>query len=149
MNRIKILLFIAAFLGNAYAQTFDVASIREVPAVVGIRPTIEPSPGNLTIRNITLREAVRWAYDEPGARIGVLGGPEWSDSIRYAIVAKPASASTTEQLRIMLRALLADRFKLVVRAQRKESPVYFLIVDSKGLKLKPAKADGARSMRPD
>src|SRR4029434_6061763 len=112
MNRLKSVMFFAAFLGSAYAQTFEVASIREVGAVVGIRPTIEPSPGSLSIRNITLRDAIRWAYDEPGARIGVLGGPEWSDSIRYDIVAKPAAASSNDQLRVMLRALLADRFKL-------------------------------------
>ena len=149
MNRLKIVVFIAAFLGSAYAQTFEVASIREAGAGVGIRPTIEPSPGSLITRNITLRDAIRWAYDEPGARVGVLGGPEWSDSIRYDIVAKPAVASSNDQLRVMLRALLADRFKLVVRVERKESAVYFLIVDKKGHRLQPAKMDGARSTRPD
>jgi uncharacterized protein (TIGR03435 family) len=150
MNRLGIVTLITAFAGSVYAQTFEVASIREAGAApAGIRPTITPSPGSLIIRNITLRDAIRWAFDEPGARIGVSGGPEWSDSIRYDIVARPAAASSNDQLRIMLRALLAERFKLVVRVERKESDVYFLTVDSKGHKLRPAKTDGPRSVGPD
>src|SRR6187549_3592643 len=121
MRPIRVLIVVAALAGSVYGQAFEVASIRESdPAAgrVGIRSTIEPSPGSLSIRNTTLREAIRWAYDEPGARIGVLAGPEWADSVRYDIVARTAAASSETQLRVMLRALLADRFKLVVHAEK-------------------------------
>jgi len=150
MNPLRIVMFIAAIGGSVHAQTFEVASIRETNAApLGLRMTIEPNPGSLIIRNVTLREAIRWAYDEPGARIGVVGGPEWSDSIRYDIVARPSAASSNDQLRVMLRALLADRFKLAVRAERSESAVYFLTVDSKGHKLRPSRMVGSRSIQPD
>ena len=152
MNPTRVLIVLAALTGTAYGQAFEVASIREsdpAAARVGVRATIEPNPGSLTMRNTTLREAIRWAYDEPGARIGVLGGPEWVDTVRYDIVTRPAAASSDTQLRVMLRALLADRFKLVVRAEKRESAVHFLTVDPKGHKLQPSKANGARSVGPD
>ena len=152
MKLFRIILVVVALTGIVYAQAFEVASIREsdpAAARVGIRSTIEPNPGSLTVRNTTLREAVRWAYDEPGARIGVLEGPEWADTVRFDIAARAAAASSTDQLRVMLRALLADRFKLVVRAERRESAVHFLTVDPKGHKLRPSKTNGPRRMQLD
>jgi len=150
MKPLGILMGVVALTGSVYGQAFEVASIREVvDAVVGIRSTIEPNPGSLTLRNTTLREAIRWAYDEPGARIGVLGGPTWADSVRYDIAAKPAAASSPDQLRLMLRALLAARFKLAVRTEKRESAVYFLTVDQKGHKLQPSKTEGPRRVQQD
>ena len=152
MNPVRVLIVLAALTGTAFGQAFEVASIRESdPAAArpGIRSTIEPNPGSLTMRNTTLREAIRWAYDEPGARIGVLEGPEWADTIRYNIVARPTAASSDRELRVMVRALLADRFKLVVRAEKRESAVHFLTVDPKGHKLQPSKAKGTRRVQPD
>jgi uncharacterized protein (TIGR03435 family) len=49
----------------------------------------------------------------------------------------------------MLRSLLADRFKLVVRAERTESAVYLLTVDRKGHKLQRSKTNGPRRVQPD
>ena len=152
MNPVRVLIVLAALTGTAFGQAFEVASIRESdPAAArpGIRSTIEPNPGSLTMRNTTLREAIRWAYDEPGARIGVLEGPEWADAVRYDIVARPAGASSDKELRVMVRALLADRFKLAVRAEKRESAVHFLTVDPKGHKLQPSKAKGTRRVQPD
>lgn len=150
MTLIRTLVIVVALTGIVYGQAFEVASIREVVSpVVGIRSTIEPNPGSLTIRNATLREVVRWAYDEPGARIGVLEGPQWVDTVRFDIVARPAAASSTGQLQLMVRALLADRFRLVVRAEKRESAVHFLTADVKGHKLRPSKTDGPRRVQAD
>jgi uncharacterized protein (TIGR03435 family) len=49
----------------------------------------------------------------------------------------------------MLRALLADRFRLVVSAVRTENAVYALTVDQKGHKLRPAKPGGTRNIQSD
>src|SRR5262245_23253555 len=133
MNQIKTLMVMAALVGSVYGQGFEVASIREAdPALAGIRSTVESNPGSLIVRNTTLRNAIRWAYDEEGARVGVLGGPKWADSVRYDIVAKPSAASSNNELRVMLRTLLADRFKLVVHAERIDNAVYALTIDQKG-----------------
>ena len=151
MNAIRVALVVSALTGIVYGQAFEAASIREnLDATKGkLRSVIAPNPGSVTLRNTTLREAIRWAYDEPGARIGVLGGPDWADSVKYDIVARPAAASSDGQLRLMLRALLADRFKLVVRTDRKDNSVYFLTVDPKGHKLQPSKTKDARRVQPD
>jgi len=72
------------------------------------------------------------------------GGPEWIRSRRqdqYDIDAKgsfPAGLSSSardERGRQMLQALLADRFKLVIRREAKEMPVYVLVVGKGGPKL--------------
>jgi uncharacterized protein (TIGR03435 family) len=65
------------------------------------------------------------------------------------MAARPAAASSETQLRAMLRVLLADRFKLVVRVEKRESAVYFLTVDPKGHKLQPSKTNGTRRVGPD
>jgi uncharacterized protein (TIGR03435 family) len=148
MKPIRILMMVVALTASVYGQAFDVASIRESdPAAAGIRSTIVANPDSLSIRNTTLREAIRWAYDEPGARIGVLQGPEWADTARYDVVARSAAASSDTGLRMMLRALLADRFKLVVRAERRENAVYFLTVDQKGHKLRPSTTTDPRRVQ--
>lgn len=145
---IRIFMVVVALTAGVYGQAFEVASIRQSdPAAVGIRSSIVPNPGSLTIRNTTLREAIRWAYDEPGARIGVLDGPEWADTTRYDIVARSPAASSNDEMRVMLRALLADRFKLVVRAERRENAVYLLTVDPKGHKLRPSTTNDPRRVQ--
>jgi uncharacterized protein (TIGR03435 family) len=152
MKPTGIFMVVVALTGIAHGQAFEVASIREsdpAAARLGIRGTIEPNPGSLSIRNTTLREATRWAYDEPGARVGVLAGPEWADTIRYDIVARATAASSVDQLRMMLRALLADRFKLVVRAERRENAVYLLTVDAKGHSLRPSTTNDPRRVQLD
>jgi uncharacterized protein (TIGR03435 family) len=150
MNPIRMLIVLAALGGSAYGQAFEVASVREAdPALAGIRNTIEANPGSLIIRNTTVRDAIRWAYDEEGARVGVLGGPQWADSARFDIVARPPTASSNHELRVMLQTLLADRFNLVVRSERKDNAVYALTIDPKGHKLQHSKTSGPRSIQRD
>ena len=61
------------------------------------------------------------------------GGPGWLDSDRFSLEAR-AEGANENQLRQMLQALLADRFKLVVHRETKEMPVYALVVAKNGPK---------------
>jgi len=115
MNPFRIFVVVVALTGSVYGQAFEVASIREVAGGEGIRSTIEPNPGSLTMRNTTLREAIRWAYDEPEARVGILDGPTWADSVRYDIAAKPAGASSTNDLRLMQQNLAGPPVRSTTR----------------------------------
>jgi uncharacterized protein (TIGR03435 family) len=144
MKPLRLLIIIAALAGSAYGQTFEVASIRE--SVAGRRTSIEPNPGSLTMRNVTLMRCISWAYRVYEFQIS--GGPQWRDSARYDIVARSAGPASEDQLRLMLRSLLADRFKLALRIETKETLAYVLTIDKNGHKLRPAKG-GPRSVQPD
>ena len=55
---------------------------------------------------------------------------------RFDIVAKLPAGATKEQVPEMLKALLADRFKLKLHRDTRETPVYALVVAKGGLKIK-------------
>jgi len=59
-------------------------------------------------------------------------------SERYDIVAKAGHPARPDEMLRMLRALLEDRFKLVVRRETREAPVYVLTVAKGDPKLQPA-----------
>lgn len=84
------------------------------------------------------------AYQLPINRSPLLtGAPQWigGRNDMYDIDAKgtfPGGLSTSarrERERLLLQSLLADRFKLVIRHETKEMPVYVLVVDTGGPKL--------------
>jgi uncharacterized protein (TIGR03435 family) len=69
------------------------------------------------------------------ARSQVEGGPSWALSDSYAIAAETAIDATSDQVRGMLQALLAERFKLTLRRETRILPVYELVVADGGLKI--------------
>jgi uncharacterized protein (TIGR03435 family) len=69
----------------------------------------------------------------------IMGGPAWLRSEGYQVEAKADSAASNEQILMMLRSLLEDRFQLKTHVQTKEAPVYLLVAAKGGLKLPPPK----------
>ena len=136
---------IAVFAGDAAAQ-FQVAAIK--PNRSGDpASTWKISPGELVMRNITLKQLVQIAYD---VRDYSMSGPTWLDSERFDINAKTpseiAATKDSQQRGVLFRgamqALMADRFKLVVHHETRTVPAYALVVAKGGLKVKPVEADG-------
>jgi uncharacterized protein (TIGR03435 family) len=131
--------------GLAFAQAaFEVASVKanasaRSGAEGSTREVIESPPGSLTMHNVSLRTCVKWAY---GLRDYQLQAPAWLGSERYDIAAKAAGAAAVDQLRLMLQALLAERFKLTAHRETKELTVFALAVAKSGPKLRAAKATG-------
>jgi len=82
--------------------------------------------------NETLWRLIGDAYATPAPlpRFRVIGGPNWIDSDRYDVDAVTDGASTTEQKRLMLRTLLADRFKLAVHQEAREFQTFELVAAS-------------------
>ncbi len=104
---------------------FDVASVKVNSA--GGPSSVRAAPnGTLTVTNNTLRNIVRNAYGITNAQI--VGGPDWFDADHFDINAKAAAPFTQAQGMAMLRALLADRFKLAAHMETRESPIYALIL---------------------
>lgn len=143
-----------AFLPAAHAQAqppFEVASVKasqlaKTGGEGSTRESVEISPGSLSMRNVTLGSCIRWAY---GMKDFQIAAPGWFTSERYDVIAKASTPVSNDQLRLMLQALLADRFKLALHREMKELPVYALLVDSKGTQLQPAKTEVPSSMRPN
>jgi uncharacterized protein (TIGR03435 family) len=79
--------------------------------------------------NVTLRILLQIAYPGPSE---IVGGPGWMGSgpsgDRFDVNAKAAAPASREQLQLMLRTLLADRFKLVVHTETRVEPVYALVL---------------------
>jgi len=122
------------------APGFEVASIKRNKSGDGfIGMGMQPG-GRLTMINMPVRQLIVRAYGVQPYQ--VLGGPSWITSDRFDITAKAPGDASPQQMNAMLEALLADRFKLKVRKETRQSDVYRLVTaraDGKlGEALKPA-----------
>ena len=87
---------------------------------------------------------IGYAWD---AKPDQISGPEWINTITFAIEARMDPGTPTARALLMLQDLLADRFKLQLRVEDRASKVYTLKVVSSGSKLKatvePAASDNS------
>lgn len=141
-------ILIAALLSSAaFAQpAFDVASVHAIKGEGSRRENIQAEPGSLIMRAVTLKSAIRWAYNVMSYQVS---GPEWMNFDRYDISAKAAGPVPEDQLRLMLQTLLADRFQLVLHRQNKELQAYELVIAKGGIKFHESKIDGDPVFSPD
>jgi uncharacterized protein (TIGR03435 family) len=116
---------------------FEVASIKPNKSgdrriMIGVQPG-----GRFTATNVTVQQLIRNAYQLQDFQL--VGGPSWLTEDHYDIVAKAESDGAGDPFRaekrgepsrgqLMLRALLAERFKLVVRTENREMPIYALVL---------------------
>ena len=75
-------------------------------------------------------------------------GPDWLATENFDIAAKLPDGATRAQLPEMIQSLLADRFKLVLHRDKKEFPVYALVVAKNGPKLKESPPDSGAEASP-
>jgi uncharacterized protein (TIGR03435 family) len=128
---------------------FEVVSIRLNPEP-GIRGFITYPGGKIMCEFCTLKMLMMDAFDIQPFQI--LGGPSWSQTDGYNIIAIPPSVSQSskfnppspkspliEEQRQMLQALLRDRFQLRFHRENRTGPVYVLAKGNGKLRLQPAK----------
>jgi uncharacterized protein (TIGR03435 family) len=119
------------------AQTprFDVAAIRpsaptpDATTSAGLRIT----GSQVRIVSLSLRDYVSMAYRVPPSQVSA---PEWMAVTRFDITGNLPDGSTREQVADMMRALLEERFQMKVHHEQREFPIYALVVDTSGPKLK-------------
>jgi uncharacterized protein (TIGR03435 family) len=107
------------------APQFEVAAIRRNVSVdqdgsIGAQPN-----GRFVVHNVPLRFIIQVVHEVSAFR--VTGGPDWVDGERYDIQAKAAEAVPEAQLHAMMRALLAERFKLALRTETRAVAGFALI----------------------
>jgi uncharacterized protein (TIGR03435 family) len=119
--------------------TFDVASVKQVD-ISKLGDSISMNIGTvrgsrLIFENVTLNDCIRFAYGV--ASNSQIQGPDWirSKGFLYDIDAQFPPNTTREELQKMMQALLADRFKLVVRPERKSISHLSLVAAGGGVKM--------------
>jgi uncharacterized protein (TIGR03435 family) len=108
----------------------------------GARTHIYNSPGNSEFKavNVTLTDLLEVAYDIPDTRM--LNVPVWAHTDKFDLEAKsdpqfePDAEPGKERKRQMLRALLAERFKVTAHTEQREIPVLALRIGKDGSKLR-------------
>jgi uncharacterized protein (TIGR03435 family) len=124
---------------------FDVASVKQNSAPMtqetvhsniplGPQDMFAPTGGLLSSTNWPLFQYMIFAYKlTPNQVQSVqIQLPKWATSDRYDIQARAAGNPTKDQYRLMMQALLTDRFKLAIHYETKEVPVYALMLDKPG-----------------
>jgi len=118
----------------AAPPAFEIASVKPSPSTVGHDGAITTAPGKFSARNATLKRLIFEAYRVPYSQI--TGGPAWLDSHEYDIEARAARPENGARLRLMLRTLLTERFKLALRSEMQERRIYALVVGKDGPRLR-------------
>jgi uncharacterized protein (TIGR03435 family) len=152
IHAVPLLISLALFGSVAFAQArttaaaFDVASVRPCQRLVGpdYNNQLTYSPTGITARNVTLKRLVAEAYH---LQLNQILGPGWLDQNEYDVDAKTAGVATTEQMALMLRSLVAERFNLTRHSEMREMRVYDLVIGKSGPKIRPMNGGEAVSAR--
>jgi uncharacterized protein (TIGR03435 family) len=116
---------VVAALATLHAQSFEVASIKpnrsgSQSSTLNIQPGGRWNGVNVTAQMLILR-----AYRIQPSQL--IGAPDWAATERFDVVAMAAAGTPQEQMPLMVRALLADRFKLAVHQESRDLPIYALV----------------------
>jgi len=138
-----------SFLQAQDAARFEVATLKVSPPPKEDSINIDLGTfrnGRLTMTNVTLNDAIKFAYELPSDDL--LVGPDWNKSVRFDIVALAPATTSTEQLHWMVRALLAERLHLVVRSEQRVVRYVALEVGKNGARVPPAGEDAPPNSGP-
>jgi uncharacterized protein (TIGR03435 family) len=143
--RYLLFLFVCFAFSSAEAQqptastnlTFTVASVKPAllpPPGAGRQGGFTPlnEPGRVRFPAVTLKTLLMFAYDVKDFQIA---GPGWIGDERFSIEATMPADTTQDQTRIMMRNLVADRFKTEIHRETRPLPIYSLVIAKSGLKI--------------
>ena len=122
-----------------------------IPAfdVATIKPSVPDAPGkgirmngrNFSTLNTSLNDLITFAYGLHARQI--TGGPNWMDTDKYDLAGVPDKPGipNSDQLKAMIKKLLAERFQLKFHNEKKELTVFTINVAKTGLKIEKSSAD--------
>jgi uncharacterized protein (TIGR03435 family) len=101
---------------------------------------------DVTTTNTTVSWILTLAYNMHAHQ--VIGGPGWLGSEKYDILGRPDTPGqpSRDQLKIMFKKLLADRFQLKFHMEKRELPAYTITVLKTGAKFTVSTADPNSSL---
>jgi len=124
------------------ASKFETASVKSNTTggqngAVQIIPARDGGPSgtfdHLSGTNVTLKQLVQFSF---GLLDSEIFGPPWIDGEGYDIAAQPAAPVSSDEMRAMLRKVLADRFHLEAHRETRVIPIYWLTIAEGGPKLR-------------
>jgi uncharacterized protein (TIGR03435 family) len=141
------------------AFVFETASVKPNPSRDGRRDA-NLAGGRFVMTYTTLRELITFAYPRRDGHLRyeleITGGPAWINADHFDVIAKgdgpglgfdaansgagaatSSEISAVDRVRAMVRALLADRFKLTTHNELRDLPVYELRTDRSNGQLGP------------
>ena len=137
--------------------SFEVVTIR--PLQDGVAPGAVGTRADVMRLVMTAKMLIMYAYNMPSFSEARILGPGWMDTNQfvvqakiegsmYAALQKMTPAQQEEQKQLMMQAVLAERLKLTVHFEKREMPVYALVVAKGGSKLTADDASGGFSVLP-
>jgi uncharacterized protein (TIGR03435 family) len=110
---------------------FDVADIH--PSKPGAESNFQIKNGRIEATSISFKDLLSFAYKVDDSNIV---GEKWMDSDHFDIVAKTEPTTDFEALRVMLKNLVDQRFKLKTHMDSQTTVVYALTVPKSAPKIK-------------
>ena len=149
MKRAILLVILAAgwVCGQPAGKTFEVASVKRAPPpdpTQGFRTGCFPGPGAYNCYNATVGLMAFQAY---GLKLYQFPNAN-DDKDKFNVSAKVPPGASPDDMREMLRNLLAERFKLAFHYEKKEAKVFDLVVAKGGLKMKETAGEPAAAPAP-
>ena len=148
------IVFLALLSSAALAQAPASPAPSDSPAVAASAPTFELADVHVSahttntdytggmlhgdrylLHNATMVNILSLAYGIEDDNI--LSGPPWLNLDRFDVSARAPRTTSPDDLKLMLQALLADRFHLVTHKDTHPLPAYVLTVAKGGPRLKP------------
>jgi uncharacterized protein (TIGR03435 family) len=134
--------------GGAWGQeiakplpAFDAASVRPFAPPAGGwawgKPAMDPL--HFRVPGAPLRYIILTAYGLDDYQLS--GLPDWAANEFFTISAITDAPTPSDQMLLMLRRLLAERFQLQVEESEKEQPVWAIVAAPGGPKMKPRTDD--------
>jgi uncharacterized protein (TIGR03435 family) len=151
--------FIDVFvLRQVHAQqkaSFEVESIKPDPWTGQGRVGVFVQGNSLRAEHCSLYDLVEFAWNLRDIQLS--GGPSWAargmlhNSELFQVIAKTSEdlSPSTDQFRLMLQTLLADRFRLKVHHVAKDIPIFNLVTVKSGAKLNKSASDAQFSLNVD
>src|SRR5688572_28444353 len=125
---IVVLLSVVSQVATAQQSStprFEVASIKPwrppTTPVTGVVAVAAPAGSGIFNRSTSVARLIAEAYEVQDFQLN--GGEDWVRTERYDVSARAGREVSPTQLREMVKALLADRFKLRVRTEMREMPI--------------------------
>jgi uncharacterized protein (TIGR03435 family) len=110
----------------ANGPAFDVVSIKRVTEPRN-RRSVGPQPGGrFVLSGMAIAPMIREAY--PSDTSDLVGAPDWVSNEVYDLTAQAGRDASRDEIRDMLRRLLAERFNLTVHYEMQERPTFALVL---------------------